>query len=124
MKATVVIQDLDALLRSLDFIRDEQTYIKNKLAALLESNDRMLVEQIRDFEDMQQQILNREVAIKLIRTDVVALSRQLKNVASTFEVEDKSILDQLKQFKQQTTYLENEFNSWKHLVDPKLEVVE
>jgi predicted nucleic acid-binding Zn-ribbon protein len=124
MKATVVIQDLDALLRCLDFIRDEQTYIKNKLAALLESNDRVVVEQIRDFEDMQQQILNREVAIKLVRTDVVALSRQLKNVAASFEVEDKSILDQLKQYKQQTTYLENEFNSWKHLVDPKLEVAE
>lgn len=124
MKATVVIQDLDALLRSLDFIRDEQTYIKNKLASLLETNDRVLVEQIRDFEDMQQQILNREVAIKLIRTDVVALSRQLKNVAASFEVEDKNILDQLKQYKQQTTYLENEFNSWKHLVDPKLEVAE
>jgi predicted nucleic acid-binding Zn-ribbon protein len=124
MKATVVIQDLDALLRSLDFIRDEQTYIKNKLAALLETNARVQVEQIRDFEDMQQQILNREVAIKLVRTDVVALSRQLKNVAASFEVEDKSILDQLKQYKQQTTYLENEFNSWKHLVDPKLEVAE
>ena len=38
MKTISVIQELDALLRSLDFIRDEQTYIKNKLAALLESS--------------------------------------------------------------------------------------
>lgn len=123
MKATLVIQDLDALLRSLDFIRDEQTYIKNKLAALLESNVTVHLDQIGEFEEMQQQILNRDVAIKLIRTDVVSLNRKMNNVAASFEVEDKNVLDQLKQYKLQTTYLENEFNSWKHLVDPKLEVV-
>lgn len=122
MKATLVIQDLDALLRSLDFIRDEQTYIKNKLSALLESDITIQIEQIREFEDMQQQILNREVAIKLIRTDVVALTRQMKNIVTASDVEDKNVLDQLKQYKLQTTYLENEFNSWKHLVDPKLEL--
>lgn len=119
MKVSVVIQDLEALLRSLDFIRDEQTYIKNKLAALLET--KVQVEQIGEFEDMQQQILNREVAIKLIRTDVVNLNRQAKNLAASSEIEDKKILEQLKQFKTQTSYLENEFSTWKHQVDPKLE---
>lgn len=119
MKVSVVIQDLEALLRSLDFIRDEQTYIKNKLAALLET--KVQVEQIGVFEDMQQQILNREVAIKLIRTDVVSLNRQAKNLAASSEMEDKKILDQLKQFKTQTSYLENEFSTWKQQVDPKLE---
>lgn len=119
MKVSVVIQDLEALLRSLDFIRDEQTYIKNKLAALLET--KVQVEQIGEFEDMQQQILNREVAIKLIRTDVVSLNRQAKNLSASSEMEDKKILDQLMQFKTQTSYLENEFRTWKQKVDPKLE---
>ena len=95
MKKEFIIQELESLIRSLDFIQEEQAFIKRKLSGLLEN----LV--LNDFiiwaEDLQLQILNREAAVRLLKNDILILK------------------------KLQIVYLENDFITWKSIVNEKFE---
>ena len=108
MKKELFIQELESMIRTLDFIQEEQAFIKRKLTDYVD----MLVEakMIVWAEDMQQQILNREAALQMIKQDILLLK-------ASGVVE--SLL--LKKDKQQVNYLENEFIHWKHAVDQKLD---
>jgi hypothetical protein len=110
MKKELFKQELESLLRTLDFIREEQAFIKKKLTNYIDNIEDSF--HIQWAEEMQQQILNRESALQLINKDISALK-----VSKTI---DQAIL---KKDKQQVNYLENEFIQWKHTIDQKIDIM-
>lgn len=110
MKKDLFIQELESLIRTLDFIQEEQAFIKRKLTNYIDTIEEAIL--VQWVEDIQQQILNREAALQLIKKDILLLK------ASGIE---ESLL--LKKDKQQVNYLENEFIQWKHSIDQKLDAV-
>jgi len=110
MNKELYIQELASLVRTLDFIQEEQAFIKKKLTNYIDSIDQESL--IVWAEDMQQQILNREVALQLIKKDIISLkSSKIINA------------ELLKKDKQQIGYLEQEFLLWKHAIDKQIETV-
>ena len=110
MKKELYIQELESLVRTLDFIQEEQAFIKIKLTNYIDSIDQESL--IVWAEDMQQQILNREVALQLIKKDIISLKSS--KIINT---------ELLKRDKQQIGYLEQEFLLWKHAIDKQIENV-
>lgn len=110
MKKELFIQELESLIRTLDFIQEEQAFLKRKLTDYIDSL--VEVNLIEWAEDMQQQILNREAALQMIKKDILLLKAS-------------GIIEALllKKDKQQVNYLENEFIHWKHAFDQKLDAV-
>jgi hypothetical protein len=65
MNKEFIILELASFIRSLDFIQEEQTFIKTKLTDQLDSaNDIKIISWI---EEVHQQILNRELAVQLLK---------------------------------------------------------
>jgi hypothetical protein len=110
MKKELFKQELESLLRTLDFIREEQAFIKKKLTNFIDNIDDTF--HIQWAEEMQQQILNRESALQLINKDISLLK--------TSKLIDPILL---KKDKLQVNYLENEFIQWKHTIDQKLDAM-
>ena len=110
MKKELFTQELESLLRTLDFIQEEQAFIKRKLTDYIDTL--VATSLIVWAEDMQQQILNREAALQLIKKDILLLKAS-------------GIVEPLllKKDKQQVNYLENEFIHWKHTIDQKLDAI-
>ena len=76
MNKEVIILELASLERTLDFIQEGQAFIKTKLTDKLEDNqdNNLLIWA----EDIHQQIINRELAIQLLKKDVKQIDRSLK----------------------------------------------
>lgn len=110
MKKELFTQELESLLRTLDFIQEEQAFIKRKLTNYIDALVELVL--IDWAEDMEQQILNREAALQLIKKDILLLKAS-------------GIVEPLllKKDKQQVNYLENEFIHWKHTIDQKLDAI-
>ena len=119
MKKEFIIQELESLIRSLDFIQEEQAFIKRKLSGLLEN----LV--LNDFiiwaEDLQLQILNREAALRLLKNDILLLKKGVKASKSSNNMVEPKFETAYKKYKLQIVYLENEFITWKSNVNEKFE---
>ena len=119
MKKEFIIQELESLIRSLDFIQEEQAFIKRKLSGLLEN----LV--LNDFiiwaEDLQLQILNREAALRLLKNDILLLKKGVKASKSSNNMVEPKFETAYKKYKLQIVYLENDFITWKSNVNEKFE---
>ena len=119
MKKEFITQELESLIRSLDFIQEEQAFIKRKLSGLLEN----LV--LNDFiiwaEDLQLQILNREAALRLLKNDILLLKKGVKSSKSSNNMVEPKFVTEYKKYKLQVVYLENEFITWKSIVNEKFE---
>ena len=119
MKKEFIIQELESLIRSLDFIQEEQAFIKRKLIGLLEN----LV--LNDFiiwaEDLQLQILNREAALRLLKNDILLLKKGVKASKSSNNIVEPKFETAYKKYKLQIVYLENDFITWKSIVNEKFE---
>jgi hypothetical protein len=119
MNKEFITQELESLTRSLDFIQEEQAFIKRKLSSLLEN----LV--LNDFiiwsEDLQLQILNREVAVRLLNNDILLLKKGVKASKSVNNIVESKLVTEYKKYKLQVVYLENEFITWKSNVNEKFE---
>ncbi len=113
------LKELESLIRTLEFIQEEQAFIKNKIAGLL--TDTVLEATVLWVEELDQHISNRESAIQLLKSDILSLNRLLKIKVSNSSEIDKKIVLTIKKYKQQIVYLENEFMSWKHDVNQKIE---
>lgn len=120
MKKELIIQELGSLIRTLDFIQEEQAFVKRKLIDMIEKM--VQGEDVKWAEDMHQQILNRELAIQLVQKDVVSLDRQIKITPQNAIVLVETV-NTLKKYKQQVSYLEQEFSKWKKEVDQKFELI-
>jgi hypothetical protein len=107
------------LVRSLDFIQEEQAFIKRKLSSLLENI--VLHDFIEWAEDLELQIINRETALKLLKGDIFILRNKAKATKSINNIVDASLVLDFKQYKRQVVYLENNFISWKNDVNERFE---
>jgi len=119
MNKEVIILELASLLRSLDFIQEGQAFIKTKLTDKLEDATDLTI--INWAEDIHQQILNRELAIQLLKKDVQQLDRSLKLLSGNKEI-GKERLEKMKKYKDQVNYLEQEYLIWKNNVNNYLEL--
>ena len=119
MNKEFIIQELESLIRSLGFIQEEQAFIKRKLSGLLEN----LV--LNDFiiwaEDLQLQILNREAALRLLKNDILLLKKGVKASKSSNNMVEPKFETAYKKYKLQIVYLENDFITWKSIVNEKFE---
>ena len=119
MNKEFIIQELESLIRSLNFIQEEQAFIKRKLSGLLEN----LV--LNDFiiwaEDLQLQILNREAALRLLKNDILILKKGVKASKSSNNMVEPKFETAYKKYKLQIVYLENDFITWKSIVNEKFE---
>jgi hypothetical protein len=119
MSKEVIILELASLIRSLDFMQEEQAFIKSKLTGKLDSTQDCTM--LNWVEDIQQQIINRELAIQLLKKDVQQLDRilNLNRVGGSINEDQMS---QFKNDKEQVQYLEKEFFVWKNNVNHQLEL--
>jgi hypothetical protein len=119
MNKEFITQELESFNRSLDFIQEEQAFVKRKLSSLLEN----LV--LNDFiiwaEELQLQILNREVAVRLLNNDILLLKKGVKASKSVNSLVETKLVTEYKKYKQQVVYLENEFIAWKNDVNEKFD---
>ncbi len=119
MNKEIVLQEIESLIRSLDFIQDEQAFIKRKLSSLLENM--VMHDFIEWAEELQLQIINREMAIKLLKSDIILLRNKVKAIKSINNIVDMSMALDFKKFKQQVVYLETQFMTWKNDVNDRFE---
>jgi hypothetical protein len=119
MNKEFITQELESFNRSLDFIQEEQAFIKRKLSSFLEN----LV--LNDFiiwaEELQLQILNREAAVRLLNNDILLLKKGVKASKSVNNIVEAKLVTEYKKYKLQVVYLENEFIIWKSEVNEKFE---
>ena len=119
MNKEFITQEVESLIRSLDFIQEEQAFVKRKLSSLLENFV------INDFiiwaEELQIQILNREAAVRLLKLDVLQLKKGVKASKSANNIVEAKLVTEYKKYKLQVVYLENEFITWKSNVNEKFE---
>ena len=119
MNKEIVLQEIESLVRSLDFIQEEQAFIKRKLSSLLENM--VMHDFIEWAEDLQLHIINRETAIKLLKSDIVALRNKTKATKSINNIVDASLVLDFKKYKQQVVYLEKQFMIWKNDVNERFD---
>lgn len=119
MNKEIVLQEIESLARSLDFIQEEQAFIKRKLSSLLENM--VMHDFIEWAEALQLQIINRETALKLLKGDIVLLRNKTKATKSVNNIVDAGVVLDYKKYKHQVVYLENEFMIWKNEVNEKFE---
>ena len=119
MNKKFITQEVESLIRSLDFIQEEQAFVKRKLSSLLENfvmNDFIIWA-----EELQLQILNREAAVRLLKLDVLQLKKGVKASKSANNIVEAKLVTEYKKYKLQVVYLENEFITWKSNVNEKFE---
>jgi hypothetical protein len=119
MNKEFIKQELESLIRSLDYIQEEQAFIKRKLSSFLENfvmNDFIIWA-----EDLQLQILNREAALRLLQNDILLLKKGVKASKSVNNIVEAKLMTEYKKYKLQVVYLENEFIAWKSEVNEKFE---
>ena len=119
MNKEVIILELASLIRSLDFMQEEQAFIKSKLTGKLDSTQDITL--LNWVEDIQQQIINRELAIQLLKKDVQQLGR-IFNLNRVSRSIDEDQICQFKNDKEQVQYLEKEFIVWKNNINHQLEL--
>jgi hypothetical protein len=119
MNKEIMLQEIESLIRTMDFIQEEQSFIKRKLSSLLEN---MVMSDILAWaEELHQEILNRETAIQLLKGDVVTLRNQVKVKRSVNNIVDPNTVAEYKKYKQQVGYIETEFFSWKSTANEKFD---
>ena len=119
MNKEIMLQEIESLIRTLDFIQEEQSFIKRKLSSLLENL--VMSDVVAWAEDLHQEILNRETAIQLLKSDVITLRNQVKSKRSVNNIIDPSTVAEYKKYKQQVGYIEAEFFTWKNIANEKFD---
>ncbi len=119
MNKEVMILELASLIRSLDFMQEEQTFIQSKLTGKLDATKDITI--LNWAEEIQEQIINRELAIQLLKKDVQQLDRVLKLIGAKTPISTVQ-MTQFKNDKEQVVYLENEFIIWKNNVNQYLDL--
>ena len=119
MNKEFIKQELESLIRSLDYIQEEQAFVKRKLSSFLENF--VMNDFIVWAEDLQLQILNREAALRLLQNDILLLKKGVKASKSVNNIVEAKLMTEYKKYKLQVVYLENEFIAWKSEVNEKFE---
>ncbi len=119
MNKEIMLQEIESLIRTMDFIQEEQSFIKRKLSSLLENM--VMSDVVAWAEDLHQEILNRETAIQLLKSDVVSLRNLVKAKRSVNNIIDPNMVAEYKKYKQQVGYIEAEFFTWKNIANEKFD---
>ncbi len=114
-----MLQEIDSLNRTLDFVQEEQSFIKRKLSSFLDNI--VLNETLIWAETFHQEILNRETAIQLLKSDISKITLKVKTSRSINNIMEPNIVAAFKIYKQQVGYIETEFLTWKHTANEKFE---
>ena len=99
MNKEFITQELESLIRSLDYIQEEQAFVKRKLSSFLENfvmNDFIIWA-----EELQLQILNREVAVRLLNNDILLLKKGVKASKSVNNIVESKLVTEYKKYKLQ-----------------------
>jgi hypothetical protein len=121
MNNDIIYKDLDSLLNTLNLIQEEQTVIKRKLSGLL---DNVVPNHFIDWaEEIHQQILNREVALQLLRKDIIALKKTIVQKKSIIYFVNNQYVKLIIKYKEQIAYLENEFKLWAKVTAEKFDTI-
>jgi hypothetical protein len=112
MNKEIILQELESLIRTLDFIQEEQSFIKRKLSSLLDQY--VMIDVVAWAEELHQEILNREAAIQLLMGDTISLRNQMRAKSSINNLNESSKVTLFKKYKQQVGYIEAEFYNWKN----------
>ena len=121
MNKDILYKDLDSLLNTLNLIQEEQTVIKRKLSGLL---DHVVPNHFIDWaEEIHQQILNREVALQLLRKDIIALKKTIVQKKSIIYFVNNQYVKLIIKYKEQIAYLENEFKLWAKVTAEKFDTI-
>jgi len=121
MNKELLYQQITVLLKILDIIQEEQSAMKRRLSILL---DKAVLNNYIDWaEEIHQQILNRETAIQLLRKDIIALKKVITLKKSSIIFADTIYHKSLEKFKEQISYLENEFKNWSQMTNAKFETI-
>lgn len=98
-------------LRSLDFIQQENIHLKNSLADILKValSDGMLEEA----EYFQNQFLNKDTVIALLRRDIALQSQELERKSQVGEDADKKSIKQQEKLRSDIEKMEKEFSKLK-----------
>jgi hypothetical protein len=104
----------------LNFIQEEQSFIKNKLSIFLEKVAELTI--LNWAEILHQEILNRETAIQLLKNDILKLQNQVIRKRVINNILDRQIIESFKKFKQQVIYFETEFITWKNITNEQFEI--
>ena len=119
MKKESIIQEIDSLNRTLDFIQEEQSFIKSKLGSFLDKM--VLTDSLIWAETLHQEILNREAAIQMLKNDISKTALTLKTRRFVNNMIDEKMMDEFKKYKQQVGYIEIQFLAWKQAANEKFE---
>ena len=121
MNKELLYQQIAGLLKILDIIQEEQSAIKRRLSILL---DKAVLNNYIDWaEELHQQIFNRETAIQLLRKDLITLKKAITLKKSSIIFTDTTYHKSLEKFKEQITYLENEYYHWAQMTNTKFETI-
>jgi len=115
MNKEILLQEIESLVRTIDFIQEEQSFIKHKLSSLLEK--RVMRNVVAWAEVLHQEIFNRETAIYLLKSDIALMKNQLILIRSANDTLHPQMVLNYKKYKQQVGYLESEFLTWKHVTN-------
>ena len=119
MNKESIIQEIDSLNRTLDFIQEEQSFIKSKLGSFLDKM--VLTDSLIWAETLHQEILNREAAIQMLKNDISKTALTLKTRRFVNNMIDEKMMDEFKKYKQQVGYIEIQFLAWKQAANEKFD---
>ncbi len=119
MNKEIILQELESLIRTLDFIQEEQSFIKRKLSSLLDHF--VMVDLVAWAEELHQEILNRETAVQLLKGDAINFRNQIRIKSSLNNIIESSKVSIFKKYKQQVGYIEAEFYKWKNAANEKFD---
>ena len=98
MNKEIILQEIESLIRTMDFVQEEQAFIKKKLVSFLENI--VMKDAVVWVESLTQEIINRETAIQLLKRDVLTLKNSVKNKKSVNNIVDPNISGSYKKYKQ------------------------
>jgi hypothetical protein len=119
MNKEIMSQEIESMIRTLDFIQEEQAFIKRKLSSLLEN---MVMSDVLVWaEELHQQILNRETVVQLLKNDIIVFRNNVKLKRSVNNIMSLDAIALFKKYKQQVGYIESEFYVWKNKTNEQFE---
>ena len=121
MNKEIIIQEIESLIRTLNFIQEEQSFIKRKLINFLEKVAEASI--LNWAELLHQEILNRETAIQLLKNDILKLQNQIIRKKTINHISDRLMINDFKKLKLQVIYIETEFITWKNNTNKQFESV-
>ena len=121
MNKEIIILEIDSLIRTLNFIQEEQLFIKRKISNFLENTLEFSI--LNWAEILHQEILNRETAIQLLKNDILKLQHLVIQKKVVNQISDQLLIEAFKKIKLQVIYIETEFITWKNIANKQFESV-